>query len=879
MLQNWSPGDPPIIIACQTNHALDQLLRHVSEFEESFARLGGRSKDTGLIRERTLYQLRQGKKIHLQGGMRGPARTAMDSISREMCLALAPLERGKGLVDHRLLQSFGILTPAQCESLEKGDPAWSTGNNSDEAWPLKKWCGKQLMENKRVFHKDDFGFDYEEIDLEFEQLKELEAENLAQDDVEADFESLRGATVSLCDQYVGKPAPTLTEDIIKNKLLKEQNMWKINHRFRGAVYSYLQKQAKEVLLHIVRVKAKTYYVNVPKFRAGGWEQDQIILRQQKFIGVTTTGLGKYRALIAALKPKTVLIEEAAETMEAPVISACCPSLEHLILVGDHKQLRPQCAVKDLQLHPFNLNVSLFERMVNNEVEYAMLKRQRRMIPELRRLLKPIYGSSYTDHLTMKDVTVRPPVPGMGGVNSLLFSHYWPDTTDEQMSSINQKEADMIVGFFAYLILNGMTEKQITVLTFYNGQRKLLLRKLKSHPNLNNRIFKVVTIDSYQGEENDVVLLSLVRSNNDGKIGFLGVENRICVALSRAKRGFYLFGNGELLAGESKLWASVITILAGKKKGEDAPVEPKCRIAFAFPVVCTNHGRKTYIKGEFESKSDSMMQANFDFADGGDWASIYGGCERKCHETLRCGHKCLLTCHPFDHDDIACQEPCIRPTPCGHSCKAVCSEQCICPLCGIKYDRSDGLDGNVGSHVSPRDADIEAWNAYSNGGVKQDDVALKQKLDELDLAAAVQSAHGHHDLRDKYLLEQAVNIRTTENVDIEAARSNPAFICALPGSAPLGSLSSNIVTESQPNSMSLNTSSGSRPVSSWEQSFSRIVNKGMFSIHKGFIPHVSAIGNPTKQSPVETSPAKKATAKVLMKSGKAVPKCELLIDLD
>lgn len=292
--------------------------------------------------------------------------------------------------------------------------------------------------------------------------------------------------------------------------------------------------------------------------------------------MTTTGLSKYRALVSALSPKIAIIEEAAETMEAPVISACVPSLEHLILVGDHKQLRPQCAVKDLQHPPFSLNVSLFERLVNNNLEYTMLKRQRRMIPEIRRILKPIYGKEIVDHPSMADVTIRPPVPGLGGCNSFFYTHSWPEGMDEQMSCMNHMEADMIVGFFKYLLNNAITEAEITILTFYHGQRKLLLRKLREHPELGrSKIYKVVTVDSYQGEENDIVLLSIVRSNDIGKIGFLDVENRVCVALSRAKRGFFIFGNGELLCSESKLWSKVITIMAGKS-GEVPGTGPKSR---------------------------------------------------------------------------------------------------------------------------------------------------------------------------------------------------------------------------------------------------------------------------------------------------------------
>lgn len=53
---------------------------------------------------------------------------------------------------------------------------------------------------------------------------------------------------------------------------------------------------------------------------------------------------------------------------------------------------------------------------------------------------------------------------------------------------------------------------------------------------------MTTVDNYQGEENDVIILSLVRSNQEGSVGFLGTDNRVCVALSRARNGLYAIGN-------------------------------------------------------------------------------------------------------------------------------------------------------------------------------------------------------------------------------------------------------------------------------------------------------------------------------------------------
>ena len=142
---------------------------------------------------------------------------------------------------------------------------------------------------------------------------------------------------------------------------------------------------------------------------------------------------------------------------------------------------------------------MFERLVRNKIEFTQLKRQRRMIPEIRRALRPIYDD-LEDHPSVLD---RLSIPGMGGVNSCFFTHKGQETKDIQMSKMNHQEAEMVVGFFNYLILNGMTPGEITVLTFYNGQRKLIMRKLREHRHLQGAKFNVVTVDSYQGEENEV----------------------------------------------------------------------------------------------------------------------------------------------------------------------------------------------------------------------------------------------------------------------------------------------------------------------------------------------------------------------------------------
>lgn len=75
----------------------------------------------------------------------------------------------------------------------------------------------------------------------------------------------------------------------------------------------------------------------------------------------------------------------------------------------------------------------------------------------------------------------------------------------------------------------------------------------------NELFKevrITVVDKYQGEENRIILLSLVRSNRLGKIGFLSTKNRVCVALSRAKEGLFIIGNMNNLEDGSTIWNEI-----------------------------------------------------------------------------------------------------------------------------------------------------------------------------------------------------------------------------------------------------------------------------------------------------------------------------------
>jgi superfamily I DNA and/or RNA helicase len=101
-----------------------------------------------------------------------------------------------------------------------------------------------------------------------------------------------------------------------------------------------------------------------------------------------------------------------------------------------------------------------------------------------------------------------------------------------MSKSNEHEAKFLAGLCRHLILQGYTAERITILTTYTGQMFLLKKETNALSTCKG--VRVTVVDNYQGEENDIILLSLVRSNEENNIGFLKTDNRICVAISRAK---------------------------------------------------------------------------------------------------------------------------------------------------------------------------------------------------------------------------------------------------------------------------------------------------------------------------------------------------------
>lgn len=219
--------------------------------------------------------------------------------------------------------------------------------------------------------------------------------------------------------------------------------------------------------------------------------------------------------------------------------------------GDHQQLRPPVTVFRLAKQ-FNLDVSLFERLIKNGMEPSVLSVQHRMCPDIARLIVPSIYPHLTNH---PSVLCYPEVQGMS-TNVFFLTHNEPEMSDRDAKShLNPYEAEMSLALARHLIIQGIKPSQITILTTYSGQF-LYLRNMRNRNFPDYHQIRIAVVDNFQGEENDVIILSLVRSNEDDNIGFLRNDNRICVALSRGKRGFYVIGNMSSFEGQSKLWNNI-----------------------------------------------------------------------------------------------------------------------------------------------------------------------------------------------------------------------------------------------------------------------------------------------------------------------------------
>lgn len=710
----------PILVVCYTNHALDQFLEGLCKFVRmGMVRVGGRSKSKRLeqfllreLRKRSRELRTVPRGIFLN---RVEARSEMELQQVEIERQTAIIESTeRGLIHEDALRSrfmfeghyddltniVGVednggqsnLFSSRSKFGKSFLPLWlglediiyseeqPDNNNPEQANVEQGQHVEQAAEDaedqeeeeedlenaaraeegERIIEDEDDEMALRRLE---EQRRRRQNERRAEEQLAVNFDNVLEATAEAAIQGQWKTQKgtrkkkrqLLRRELQKNDLMTiaqvnaVRNVWALSPHDRWRLYRYWLSLYRAQLKENIKEAERNFQMAANRRKELLEEEDMAIMRKMKIIGMTTTGAARYKNVLRRIAPKIVIVEEAAEVLEAHVVTTLSAQCQHLILIGDHQQLRPSPNVYDLAEN-YNLKYSLFERLIINELEHETLERQHRMRPEIANFLRIIYPRLVDDQSVKAYENVK------GVSRSLYFiSHSSEEHRDDELKSMsNEHEATYLVALCNYLVLQGYAPSRITVLTPYTGQVFLVRRMLRQQPMLQD--VRLCPVDNYQGEENDIILLSVVRSCSSSKlkpsIGFVKDENRICVALSRAKIGLYVVGNFQHLARNSELWSKVV------QKAKEMGV-----IGDSLRLVCQNHPEQAQIETR---KAEDFNKAP------------EGGCMRECGYRLSCGHACERVCHSYDRDhmEYKCRKTCTKILCAhGHRCTKACHETC------------------------------------------------------------------------------------------------------------------------------------------------------------------------------------------------------------
>ncbi|PGH03095.1 hypothetical protein GX51_04282 [Blastomyces parvus] len=383
--------------------------------------------------------------------------------------------------------------------------------------------------------------------------------------------------------------------------LKQTQLSSMSHAERYALHQHWMKSIRDSIISKIETLHDEYTKAIEQRNRVRGDVDLRCLQQADIVGVTTTGLARNMDLLRKLHCKVILCEEAGEVLEAHILTALLPTVEHCILIGDHLQLRPQIQNYELQsTNPrgerYSLDLSLFERLVrpphatDPRLPFTTLETQRRMHPSIAELIRS------TLYPSLKDAETVMKYRKVVGLKERLFwfHHEQLEAAAASQDPLNTShsnnfEIEMTTALVSHLVRQGeYSQGDIAVLTPYLGQLHKLRRRMESmfeiclsdrdledlealeadgletnpppRPPVNKitllRSVRVATVDNFQGEEAKVIVISLVRSNLQNRCGFLSTSNRINVLLSRAQHGMYIIGNSNTYKNVP-MWAEVI----------------------------------------------------------------------------------------------------------------------------------------------------------------------------------------------------------------------------------------------------------------------------------------------------------------------------------
>ena len=347
--------------------------------------------------------------------------------------------------------------------------------------------------------------------------------------------------ITIYNEYTCQTALTLIEFYFI------QNINENNKNLKKNIEKYMKLSIEQIVIEL-----KNYLI-FELLRDQAERRNFIISKQSKIIALTCTyaAINRQKLIDLDFTYDTIIMEESGQILEIEsfipmTLQKNMSNLKRVILLGDENQLPP--IVKSQAIRTQCLyHLSLFSRLLKSGYSNCViLNEQGRSRSEI----VDLYRYKYDNLVDMKEISKKFNKNNFGFKYNIQFVNVEEfNTRGEEINSNNSyynlAEAEYCIGLFMYMCLIGYNSNQITILTTYNGQKELIkeiyLKKCGWNKLFNN-IGKICTVDKYQGQQNDFIILSLVRTK---KIGYLRDIRRFIVSLSRARQGLYIFGKWEL----------------------------------------------------------------------------------------------------------------------------------------------------------------------------------------------------------------------------------------------------------------------------------------------------------------------------------------------
>jgi len=236
-----------------------------------------------------------------------------------------------------------------------------------------------------------------------------------------------------------------------------------------------------------------------------------------------------------------VIDEATQAIEPAAILALLRA-ERAVLAGDHLQLPP--TVLSAAGQSGGLCVSLFERLValHGDLARVTLAEQHRMNARIMAFpSEALYGGALRAHPAVADRAIDDAPLEVIDTSGRGFEEETPEGSDSKQ---NAGEASLVAAEVEALLARGVPADEVAVISPYDAQVQRLRQLLAAHLDAG---LEVDTVDGFQGREKDAVVVSLVRANAAGEVGFLADVRRMNVALTRARKKLVVVGDGATVA--------------------------------------------------------------------------------------------------------------------------------------------------------------------------------------------------------------------------------------------------------------------------------------------------------------------------------------------